>query len=101
MPPTIPPPVPIPEPTIHDLMPGVMSVVVTQMPDDLGIARFTVFWIAGDALALGKVRGQVYHANFADWVRRRIDDDWALAGLDEASNAALRVALAVTADRLI
>lgn len=94
-----PPPAPIRTPTVQDLMPGVMAVVVSEGPDDYGIARFTAFWIAGDALALGQVRGQVFHANLAQWVHRQTGADWALEGLDDASTEALRVALAAAADR--
>lgn len=92
---------PIPEPTVTDLLPGVMSVIVTEQPGDDGVARFTAFWLAGDSLAYGSVRGQVFHTNLAQWVHRQIGSDWALEGLDNDSTAALRAALAAAADRLI
>lgn len=80
---------PFSPPSVDDLADNEDAVQIVEPLDDLGRAQFTVFWIGHDHFSEGAVRGQVFHASVADFVRRQEKAGRKVTALDEFTHITL------------
>jgi hypothetical protein len=72
-----------PIPAKETLAPDEVAIRIhSEAFDDFGRVQFTAFWL-DDYLPPNGVRGQVFHTNLADFVRRNVAGDRKVTALDE------------------
>jgi hypothetical protein len=76
-------------PREEDLADNAMAIRIIGDLDDLGHARFTAFWREDYLLTPAGVRGQVFHARLADFVRRNTRGGRHVVALDEHTRTLL------------
>lgn len=77
-----------PVPAKEDLDADEVTIRIHDDFDDLGRCQFTAFWLE-DYLTPDGVRGQVFFANLADWVRRTDADGRKVTALDNHTHQML------------